>query len=209
MADGETKYPLGSPLQQVHMCEEHDSIIDILCEDCYAFICSVCARLNHNDHKWVTQATAALQRRRGLHEYLCSIKEEKISRIDEDIQKMVSQIEENENICDVQIKDLQEHYNEIIFKLTEIKKNQEHILKDKLFKTNEKVKNAKYQLEKKKKLMIDMVEFMEKNNTSMSDFSLIDNHKQLKNLLLEMDTYFNNCVHTTKYNRGEYKQDIL
>ncbi|XP_062597511.1 uncharacterized protein LOC134258927 [Saccostrea cucullata] len=209
MADVETKYPLGSPLQHVKICEEHDSIIDILCEECYAFICSICARLNHNGHNWVTQATAALQRRRGIHEYLHNVKEEKISKLDEEMQKMVSQMEENESMCDTQVKDLQRHYDDIILKLTDIKKNQEDVLKDNLRKTNEKMKNAKHNLEKIRKSIIDIMDFMAENNSTMSDFSLIDNHRQLEELLCEMNRYFHKCGNTAKYIRGEYTQDML
>ncbi|XP_062587365.1 uncharacterized protein LOC134249004 [Saccostrea cucullata] len=209
MADGETKYPLGSPLQHVKICEEHDSIIDILCEECYAFICSICARLNHNGHNWVTQATAALQRRRGIHEHLVNIKKEKISKLDKEIQKMVSQMEENEGMCDTQVKDLQRHYDDTILKLIDIKKNQKDVLKDNLRKTNETIKNAKHNLEKIRKSIIDIVDFMVENNSTISDFSLIESHRQLEELLCEMNRYFNNCGNTARYIRGEFEEDML
>ncbi|XP_062615091.1 uncharacterized protein LOC134276816 [Saccostrea cucullata] len=42
-------------------------------------------------------------------------------------------------------------------------------------------------LEKKKKRIIDTIEFIEENNDTISDYSLIDNHKELTRILSELE----------------------
>ncbi|XP_062576216.1 uncharacterized protein LOC134238109 [Saccostrea cucullata] len=203
------KYPLGSPQEHIVMCESHDLPIDVICEECEEFICGDCAKTNHRDHNWKTLSTAATQRRRNLLKFLRTIKEEDLSGIEEKNEKVTKQIAENIALCDYEIKKLQKHVDEIMARLTEIKKFHKKTLRDNLVKKNEQLNHVKSELEKKKRGIVDTVEFMEDNNSTMSDYSLIDNHRELTKMLSELDVDVRNCEHSMRFNKGEIKDDLL
>ncbi|XP_062576218.1 uncharacterized protein LOC134238111 [Saccostrea cucullata] len=205
------KPPLGSPQEHIVMCETHDSPIDVICEDCDEFICGDCAKSDHRDHNWKTLTTAAIQMRRGLFKFLKKIKEEDLSGIDEKMEKVSKQITKNEEQCDSEIKKLQKHCDEIMAKLTEIRKQHEQTLRGDLVKKNDQPNHEKSELEKKRRRIVDTVEFMEENNSTMSDYSLIDNHRELRKMLtdLELEIHTTNCVHSMRFTRGEIKDDLL
>ncbi|XP_061185004.1 uncharacterized protein LOC133193020 [Saccostrea echinata] len=193
------EYPLGAPLVDIKTCKSHELPIDIICEDCDEFICGDCAKTDHRDHNWKTLPTAATERRRGLLKFLRKIKEVDLPGIDEKISK---QITENKELCDSEFEKIQKYYDEIMTRLSEIKNRHEKTLLGNLIK-----KNA--ELEKRKKEIDDSVEFMEENNSTMSDYSLIDNHRELAKMLSEVEVHTTNCEHSVRFIRGEIKDDLL
>ncbi|XP_062600927.1 transcription intermediary factor 1-alpha-like [Saccostrea cucullata] len=202
MAASKPKYPLGSPQEHIEMCKTHDLRIDMICEDCDKFICGKCAKTNHKEHEWSTIPTAATQRRRGLFDFLTKIKED-LPGIDEKIEKIPRQITENGDLCDAEIEKLQKQYEEIIAMLTEIRKNNEQRLIDNLEVKNKKLNKVKSELNKKKKELKEMVKFMEDNKSTMSDYGLIDNHRELRKILAGLDDV--NDINLYEMFRLEYR----
>ncbi|XP_062619186.1 uncharacterized protein LOC134280742 [Saccostrea cucullata] len=209
MADSKPKYPLGSPQEHIEMCKTHDLPIDMICEDCDEFICGKCAKTDHRDHEWSTISTAATERRRGLLRFLKEIKEGDLSGIDEKIKKVSKQMTENEEMCDLEIKKLEKHVDKIMARLTEIRKNNEQRLRDNLEEKNKKLNSVKYELDKKKKEIEEMVKFIEENNNTMSDYGLIDNHKELKQLLSGPDIDIKDCKYSVRYSKGEICNEVV
>ncbi|XP_062570067.1 uncharacterized protein LOC134232128 [Saccostrea cucullata] len=203
------KYPLGSPQEHVEMCKTHELLIDMMCEDCDEFICETCAKTDHRNHDWKTISTAATLRRRGLLTFLKKIKKEDLHKVDEKLEKLSQRITENKQLCDSEMKTLQKHYDEIMDRLTEIKQRLENIMKDNLIKKNEQVKCEKNRLEKKKRGIVDTVDYLEENNGTMSDYSLIDNHRELTKLLSEIEVQMTNCEHSVRFTRGKINDDFL
>ncbi|XP_062593994.1 uncharacterized protein LOC134255470 [Saccostrea cucullata] len=53
---------------------------------------------------------------------------------------------------------------------------------------------------------------MEKNNYSMSDYSLIENHRELTKMLSELEVHTTNCeqnMHSVRFSKGEINDDFL
>ncbi|XP_061178470.1 uncharacterized protein LOC133187129 [Saccostrea echinata] len=209
MADSKPKYPLGSPQEHIEMCKTHNLPIDVICEDCDEFICGKCAKTDHRDHEWNTLPTAATQRRRGLLNFLKKIKEEDLPGMDEKIENVSKQITENKEECDFEIQKLQKHYDEIMNRLSEIRKINEQRLRDHMEEKNQKLNGVKSELDKKKKEITETVKFMEDNKGTMSDYSLIDNHRELTQLLSGQDVDMENCKHSVRYNKGEISDEVL
>ncbi|XP_062613117.1 tripartite motif-containing protein 75-like [Saccostrea cucullata] len=199
----------GSPLVHMEMCEFHDLRINLICEDCDEFICAECAKTDHRDHNWKTLTSAATQRRRNMQEFLKKIMEEDLPGIDEKMEKIPQQITENKELCDSEIKKLQKHYDEIITRLSEIRKNNEQRLRDSLEEKNDQLNHVKSELEKKKKGIVDTVEFIEENNSTMSDYSLIDYHRELRKTLSEIEVQMTNCEHSLRFNPSEINENLL
>ncbi|XP_062610554.1 uncharacterized protein LOC134272324 [Saccostrea cucullata] len=210
MAANTTKtISLGSPLTPIKMCTFHDLPIDIICEGCDKFICSECAKTDHKSHNWKTITTAANERRRGLQEFLRKIKEGDLYKIDKKLEKMSQRITENKKQCYSEIKKLKMHVDEIMARLTEIKKRNEKTIQDNLVKKNDQVNHEISELKKKKKRIVDTVEFMEENNSNMSDYSVIDNHRELTKMLSEFEVHVTNCAHSMRFTKGEINIDFL
>ncbi|XP_062570730.1 uncharacterized protein LOC134232766 [Saccostrea cucullata] len=209
MAASKPKYPLGSPQEHIEMCETHDLPIDVICEDCDEFNCSKCTKTDHRDHEWSTIPKAAIQMRRNLITFLTKIKEEDLPGIDEKVEKVSKQIIENNGMCDTKIKKLQKHADEIMARLTEIRKQNERRLRDNLDAKNKKLNNVKSELDKKKKKIEDMVKFMDDNKSVMSDYGLIDNHRELKQLLAGLDIDVKNFKHSMRYSKGEISNKVI
>lgn len=53
-----------SAQEHILTCDKHDLRKDIICEDCYNFICSQCAKTVHKEHEWKTIFTGSLGRRK-------------------------------------------------------------------------------------------------------------------------------------------------
>ncbi|XP_062582640.1 uncharacterized protein LOC134244378 [Saccostrea cucullata] len=209
MAASKPKYPPGSPQEHIEMCKTHDLPIDVICEDCDEFICGKCARTDHKEHEWSTIPTAASQRRRGLLNLLKKIKEENLPGIEEMLEKVSDKITENKELCDSEIKKLQKHVDEIMASLTEIRKNNERRLTEDLEEKNKKLNSVKSELNKKKEEIEEMVKFMEDNNRTMSDYSFIDNHRELTEKLTGQDGNFNNFNYSLRYVKGEISDEVM
>ncbi|XP_061177733.1 uncharacterized protein LOC133186514 [Saccostrea echinata] len=52
-------------------------------------------------------------------------------------------------------------------------------------------------------------EFMEGNTSFMSDYVLIDNHRELKRLMADLDVKVRNCEYSARYLRGEISDDVI
>ncbi|XP_062600654.1 uncharacterized protein LOC134262296 [Saccostrea cucullata] len=211
MAASKPKYPLGSPQEHIEMCKTHDLPIDVICEDCDEFICATCAKTDHRDHEWNTLPTAANEMRRGLLKFLTKIKEGDLPRIDEKIEKVSKQVRKNKDLCDSEIKMLHKHFDKIMAKLTEIMKDNERRLTEELDVKNKKLNSEKSKLNKKKKEMEEMIEFMEDNKSTMSDYSFIDNHRELTKKMsgLDLDVEMKSCKHSVRYSKGEISDEVL
>ncbi|XP_062615090.1 uncharacterized protein LOC134276814 [Saccostrea cucullata] len=202
------EYTLGSPLVPNKMCESHELPIDIICEDCDKFICVHCAKTDHRDHEWKTLTTAATERRRGLQKFLEKIKEEDLPEVDAKMEMILQQIKENKETCDYEIERLHNHCEDIMNKLTEIKKHHEQLLRDNLVKKNDQLNNVKSELEKKRGI-VDSVEFMEKNKNTISDYSFIENDRELRKTLSGFDVHMTECEHSVRFIKGEINNDFL
>ncbi|XP_062572810.1 uncharacterized protein LOC134234781 [Saccostrea cucullata] len=209
MADIENEYLLGSPLVHIETCQNHELPIDMICEDCDEFICVKCAKTDHKNHEWNTITTASTEKRRGLLKFLKKIKEEDLPVIDQKIEKIPQKITENKELCDSEIKKLQTHYDEILTRMKEISKCHEKTMKDNMVKKNDQLNHVKFKLEKTKKRIISTLEFMEENNSTMSDYSLIDNHRELTKMLSELEFHMTNCEYSVRFTRGEINDDLL
>eukprot|EP00105_Crassostrea_gigas_P028289 XP_011449897.1 PREDICTED: E3 ubiquitin-protein ligase TRIM33-like [Crassostrea gigas] len=181
-----SKYP--SAQEHIPMCIKHYLNIDMTCEDCDEFICSQCAKTDHKDHDWKTIPTAGSLRRRELKKTLSKVKEKDIAEIDEKIKKASKQKEGNKKCCDSEVSKLQKHYDAIVSKLDEIKKNLETKLVENLVRKNAEVSKKILGLEKKREHIKDLVEFLEDKHGTMSDYSLIDNLRDLTNLVSNTDS---------------------
>ncbi|XP_062580680.1 uncharacterized protein LOC134242595 [Saccostrea cucullata] len=209
MAASKVKYILGSPQEHIPMCELHNLPFHLICEDCDEFICTVCAKITHKDHDWNTLPTAAGQIRKGLSQFFKRIKKDELPRIDSKMEKMLKQITKNEEGHECEIKKLQKHWDELMTRLSDIKKRQEQMLKDNLSKKNEQVDLVQSQLIGKKNKIVKIMKFMEENNRTMSDLSLITNHKELTLLLSESDIDVKNCEQSVRYSRGNISDDLV
>ncbi|XP_065925641.1 uncharacterized protein [Magallana gigas] len=209
MAAISSKYPLGSPQEHIPMCEKHDLTIDMTCEDCNEFICSQCAKTDHKDHDWKTISTAGSLRRRKLKKTLRRVKDEDVTEIDEKIKKASKQMEDNKKCCDSEVAKLQKQFDAIVSKLEEIKKNYGKTLKENLERKNAEVSEKKLDLERKKKQVMDLVKFLEEKNNTMSDHSLIDNLRDLSNLLSNRDCDLEKGDHSVKYRKGDISEGLL
>ncbi|XP_052683071.1 uncharacterized protein LOC128163495 [Crassostrea angulata] len=200
-------YP--SAQEHIPMCIKHDLNIDITCEDCDEFICSQCAKTDHKDHDWKTIPTAGSQRRRELKKTLSKVKEEDIAEIDEKIKKASKQREGNKKCCDSEVSKLQKHYDVIVSKLDEIKKNLETKLVEDLERKNAEVSKKKLDLEKKRDNIKELVEFLEDKHGTMSDYSLIDNLRDLTNLVSNTDSDIERGGHSVRYRGGDISEGSL
>ncbi|XP_062612413.1 tripartite motif-containing 13-like, partial [Saccostrea cucullata] len=209
MAASKPQYPLGSPQEHIEMCKTHDLPIDVICEECDEFICGKCAKTVHKDHEWNTLPTASTQRRRDLLEFLTKIKEGDLPGINKKLEKVSKQITENKEVCDSEIKKLQKHVDEIMARLNEIRKKNEQRLRDNLEEKNKKLNIVKSELNKKKKEIEEMVKFMEDNNSALSDYGLIVNHRDLTKMLSVQDFDIKDCKLSVRYSKGEISDKVM
>ncbi|XP_062616449.1 uncharacterized protein LOC134278149 [Saccostrea cucullata] len=212
MAENKPRYSLGSPLVHIKKCEIHDFSIDMICEDCDEFICANCAKTDHRDHDWKTLQTAATERRRCLVNFFRKIKEADLSGINEKMEKMSKQISENKELYDSEINKLQKHCDEIISRVLKAKQNIVQRLKDNLEEKNEKLKSNIFEMDKTCKMkqeIADIATFMEENHSTMSDYSFIDNHRELRKMLSGLDVDMKDCKHSVRYIKGEISDFVL
>uniref|UniRef100_A0A8W8M5C0 B box-type domain-containing protein n=3 Tax=Magallana gigas TaxID=29159 RepID=A0A8W8M5C0_MAGGI len=202
-----SKYPCAQ--EHIPMCIKHDLNIDMTCEDCDEFICSQCAKTDHKDHDWKTIPTAGSLRRRELKKTLSKVKENDIAEIDKKMKKASKQKEGNKKCCDSEVSKLQKHYDAIVSKLDEIKKNLETKLVENLERKNAEVSKKKLDLEKKRDHIKDLVEFLEDKHGTMSDYSLIDNLRDLTNLVSNTDSDIERGDHSVRYRGGDISEGSL
>lgn len=209
MAAISSKYPLGSPQEHIPMCEKHSINIDITCEDCDEFICSQCAKTDHKDHDWKTIPTAGSLRRRDLQKTLGKVKEKNVKTIEEKIRNASKQLEVNQKRFDSEVSKLQKHYDAIVSKLDEIRKNIETKLREVLETENAELKRKQLDLKKKQIQINDLVTFLDEKHNTMSDYGLIDNLRDLTNLVFERDSEIKRGDHLVEYRRGDISEVLL
>lgn len=195
-----------TPPEHIPMCGKHYLIKDISCEDCDEFICSQCAKTDHKYHDWNTILTAGSIRRKGLKRTLSKVKEEDLKELDEKIKIAERQLKENKKYCASEIAKLQKHFDDIVSKLHGIKKNLETRFSSHLFSKNADVGNKKLNMAKKRDKIKELVKFLEEKHSTMSDFSLIDNLRDL--------TYLVSCdvdkgAHSVRYRKGNIIEKSL
>ncbi|XP_062587311.1 uncharacterized protein LOC134248944 [Saccostrea cucullata] len=125
------------------------------------------------------------------------------------MEKVSNKITENKELCDTEIKKLQKHVDEIMARLTEIRKNNERRLTKDLEEENKKLNSVKSELNKKKKEIEEMVKYMEDNNNTMSDYGFLDNHRELTKKLTGQDVTFNNFDYSLRYVKGEINDEVM
>ncbi|XP_062597754.1 RING finger domain and kelch repeat-containing protein DDB_G0271372-like [Saccostrea cucullata] len=195
--------------EHIKTCGKHKVRIDIFCEDCDEFICTRCAKTDHIHHNWDTVSTIATLRRRNLFEYLRTIREVDLSNIDDKIQEASKQIEKNKIQCDKEIEKLLKYFDEIKTSLEYLRNSHEEKLKENLKMKNTKAYRVKFELEMKRKELAKTVNYIEENKNKMLDYGFIDNHRELKRLLSNLDVDSKNCEHSVRYKRGEITSDLL
>uniref|UniRef100_A0A8W8IYZ2 B box-type domain-containing protein n=1 Tax=Magallana gigas TaxID=29159 RepID=A0A8W8IYZ2_MAGGI len=209
MAAISPKYQLGSPQEHIPACEKHNFRIDMTCEDCDEFICSQCAKTDHKDHDWKDISTAGNLRRGELKKTLSKVKEEDVTEIDKNIRKASKQMEDNKTCCDSEVFKLQKQFDAIISKLADINKNYIKKLSDNLERKNAEVSENILNLQRRKKRVMDLVKFLEEDNSTMSDYSLIDNIRNLSNLLSNRDFYLEKGDYSERYKSGDISEGLL
>lgn len=164
---------------------------------------------NHKDHDWNTITSAASLRRRQLKEYLCKIRETNVREMDKKIQKAAKQTEVNQRQCDSEVSKLQKHYDRIISKLDQLKMSHEKTLRDNLRSNSFEMNKEKVDLELKKKQVLELVKFLEERHSTMSDFSFIDNLKNLACLTSVRDGDLQRESHLLRYRGGIINEGSL
>lgn len=124
-----------------------------------------------------------------------------MTEIGEKIKKASKQMEDNKKCCDSEVSKLQEQFDAIVSKLTEIMKNYRKKLSENLERKNAEVSEKMLNLETRKKQVLNLVKFLDENNSTMSDFSLIDNLRNLSNLLSNRDFDLEKGGHSVRYRR--------
>ncbi|XP_062570085.1 uncharacterized protein LOC134232157 [Saccostrea cucullata] len=61
----------------------------------------------------------------------------------------------------------------------------------------------------KKREIVDTMEYIKENNSTMSNYSLIDNHRELRKMKSELEVDMKNCEYSVRFNRGEMNDDLL
>nr|XP_034318344.1 uncharacterized protein LOC117686753 [Crassostrea gigas] len=209
MAATDQENLLSSAQVHIPMCETHDLPIDLTCEDCDEFICSQCAKTDHKDHDWKTISTAGSLRRRELKKTLRKVKKEDVKKMEEKIQKATKLMEDNQNCCDSEVSKLQKQCDAIVSILIETKKNFETKLRKNLKTKNAKVSENKVDLEKKREHITDLIKFLEEKHNTMSDYSLIDNLRDLTNLVSNTDSDKEKGDHSLRYKIGDTREGLL
>lgn len=207
--DSTTISPLKSALEHISMCEKHNFIIDIICKDCDKFICSKCAKTDHIEHDWDTISTAASIKRRGLNEFLDKIQCEYLDKIDEEILKTEKQMDDNQTFCDSQVSKLQKHVDAIVSRIPEMQNDVENTLRARVNSKNAQMNETKSDLEKEKKMVMDLLKFLDENYKNMSDFSLIDNIRDMDNLLANKISDIPEGKYSMKYKKGDINKKVL
>jgi hypothetical protein len=152
---------------------------------------------------------AASDRRRQLWKLVSDVKKENLPKIDESLEKAEQQVKENERLCDSEVESLQKQVNEITERLMGIKKRHEKAMRDSLSHKNDEVNRFKSQLNKKRKEIADMVSLIEKSSNTMTDYDLIENHRELQQQLVDGNTEANSCGYSIRYERGQINEESL
>ncbi|XP_062570729.1 uncharacterized protein LOC134232765 [Saccostrea cucullata] len=78
-----------------------------------------------------------------------------------------------------------------------------------MIKKNKNLNEVKSELKKKEKEIEEIIKFIEDNNSTMSDYNLIDNHRELSKNLSGQDVEIKNCKHSVRYRKREISDEVL
>lgn len=173
------------------------------------FFCSQCAKTHHKDHDWTTKFTAGILKRRELKKNLSKIKEKGVKEINEEIQKESKRMEDNKKRCEAAVFQLQQHYDAVVLKLFEIKKFFEIELREYLIRKNARIIEKKKDIEKKREKLKDLVKFREEKHSTMSDYSWIDNLRDLTRLISYRDYDLENITHSLRYRKEDISEGLV
>ncbi|XP_048753568.2 uncharacterized protein LOC125664803 [Ostrea edulis] len=199
MAESVPEQRLGTPQKHLPTCDKHSELIDIFCEDCDEFICTDCAKTDHKDHNWVTIVKAASQRRRQLFRFIQNIKGKKVPEMDRIIEHTSIMMSEIEKRGESEMQKIRKHFEEIIARLKEKKTGHQKTLEDNLIERYEQVNCSKTKYEGQKKKLVEMVKLMEENNSTMSDYKLINHHREMSQHVSAMDVDTKICDFSLRY----------
>lgn len=208
MADIHEENLLKSAQEHMPMCEEHGLRIDMTCETCNKFICCKCAKTTHGDHDWNTIATTGSLKKREIKNIICKMNDD-VKKMEGKIQKVNKQIEDNQEKLDCEISNLQIHYEMILSKLNGIKSNNEMILQNKLETINGELSRTKSDIEKKKEQASELLKFVEEKYRTMSEYSLIDNLRDLVKLVSNTNNDKEKTIFAARYKEGQINETLL
>lgn len=209
MATCALKYATEYAGEHILTCEKHDLIIDMICEDCDEFICTRCAKTDHKEHDWKTIPTAGSQRRGELKETISMVEEKDLEELEKNIKMAIRKMEDNQKCCDLEGSKIQKHFDAIVSKLNEIKKNLDIKLREHIKRKNAKVNEKKINLERKNEQIKDLVKFLEEKHSTMSDYSLIDNLRDLTSLVSNKDSDLEWGKYAVRYRRGNINEGSI
>lgn len=92
-------------------------------------------------------------------------------------------MKENEKRCETEVFRLQKHFDAIVEKLDIIRKRYEAILKDRFESKNAEINKIRSNMERKKNDILQLVESIRENASTMTDISLVKTHRELTKLL--------------------------
>lgn len=69
------KYLLDFSKSNSFLCDKYNVFIDIICGDCFEFICIICVKIDYKYYDWEIIFIVVILRKRELKIYLCKVKE--------------------------------------------------------------------------------------------------------------------------------------
>lgn len=118
-------------------------------------------------------------------------------------------MEDNQKCCKDEVSKLQKHYDAIVTKCDEIKKNYEIALRENLERKKAEVSEKSLELENKKKQLMDLAKFLKEKHSTMSDYCLIDNLRNLTNILSTNDSEIDQGNLSMRYKSGDIGEDLV
>jgi hypothetical protein len=118
-------------------------------------------------------------------------------------------IRELEKQSDSEIQKLRKHFDDIIARLTEIKTSHEITLTHHRIERSKQVNRLITHYGEPKKDLVETTNFMEENNSSVSDYNLIDNHRELLKLVSAGEEEEVRSEYSLRYTRGEFDDNKL
>lgn len=132
-----------------------------------------------------------------------------MKEIYEEIQKESKRVEDSKKRCEAAVFQLQQHFDAVVSKPYEIKKIFETKLREQLKEKNAEVIEKKLDLEKKREKIKDLMKFLKEKHSTMSDYSLIDNLRDLTRLISYRDCDFENLSELAGYRKEDISEGLV
>lgn len=178
-------------------------------KDCDDLICSQCTNTVHGNHVEREILNKENQRKKELKTFIGTVKERIVGELSKKTHIITEQMDRNEKSCDSEVSKLKKHYDAIVSKLNEIKTSYEKILKNKVEEKNNEIRKKKLVLVKKKEKVDNLAKFLEEKYRTMSDYSLIDNLRDGKNLISNNEIDMQNKDFSARYKQGRFNDRLL